>query len=218
MPRMQIDSPYHIGPNNSWLNSAVNEIGGSSRVEDNARLKLSVRLTVNSILRLTLLVASLPVCTAAAADDPGKDFPIQLFLQGCVSSYARESEVASQSMRMGLTEIKGEAASKYLNNQLGRVWRGVVDAKEYAVAFLQNRTCTVFVHNGNGARIRAGVESWLPPADTGIEVTRTNLQAPAGLTSVAYFMRGGKINEQWVLTIASSPDASLRAMITYESQ
>lgn len=173
---------------------------------------------MNSVLRLTLLVASLAGCTAVAADDPGKDFPIQLFLQGCVSSYARESEVAAQSIRMGLAEVKGEAASKYLNHQPGRVWRGVVDAKEYAVALVQNRICTVFIHNGNGARIRAGVESWLPPTDSGIVVTRKDLEAPAGLTSVAYLMRGGKIKEQWVLTVASATDTPLRAMITYENQ
>ncbi|MCL4781274.1 MAG: hypothetical protein KJ049_13870 [Gammaproteobacteria bacterium] len=168
----------------------------------------------NSVLLAVLCLAPL----ATAADDPGKDFSIQLFLQACVSSYSHASQVAAQSKAMGLAEIKGDAAASYLSGKSGRVWFGQNESGAFAVSLLREGLCSVFVHKGDGERIRAGFESWLPPPDSGITVASENIQSPPGLTTTAYTLRGGKVKEQWVLTIASAPESQLRAIMSYASQ
>jgi len=168
-----------------------------------------------------LIFASLPGLFAAsvtsASDDAGMDYPIQLFLRACVSSYSHTEQVAAEAQKMGLDEISGDAASNYLNGRSGRVWYGKNESGAVAVSLLSNGLCTVFMHNGDEERIRAGVESWLPPVGLGIHVSRENLASPKGLTTTAFTMTGGKVREQWVLTIASAPESPLRAMLSYRS-
>ena len=170
---------------------------------------------------LLLPVFALGSCLATVAwakDDPGKDFPMRLILQACVSTYAHASRVAAQSRQMGLAEITGDSAARYLSGHAGRVWSGENDSGAFAVSLLRGGACTVFVHKGDAERIRQGFESWLPPADSGITIAREHLQSPPGLTSTAYTMRGGKVREMWVLTIASAPDSPMRAIISYHGQ
>lgn len=155
---------------------------------------------------------------ASASDDPGKDYAIQLFLQACVSSYSHAAQVAAEARKMDLSEVKGDAAARYLNGQSGRVWYGENDSGVFAVSLLGNGLCTVFVHEGDGARIRAGFESWLPPSGSGISVSKENIQSPPGVVTTAFTMRGGKVNEQWILTVASAPEAPLRAIMSYAPQ
>jgi hypothetical protein len=174
---------------------------------------------MNTTLRTTAALLGLSLASVAVAtDDPGKDFSIQLFLNACVTSYAHASAVAAQSKEMGLAETTGDVAASYLGGRPGRVWYGENDSGAFAVSLLSNGLCTVFAHKGNGERIRAGLESWLPPTESAITVARDNIQSPPGLTSTAYTLRGGKVREQWVLTVALAPESPMRASMSYEAQ
>jgi hypothetical protein len=152
---------------------------------------------------------------AMAEDDPGQEYSVQLFLNACVSTYAHEMDVAAQAKGMGLAEITGDAAGSYLDGKTGRVWFGKNGSGIFAVSLLHNGLCTVFAHSGDGDRIRIGLESWLPPANSGVSVSKENIPAPPGITSTSYRLRGGKVREQWVLSISSTSGSALRAIMSY---
>jgi hypothetical protein len=170
-----------------------------------------IRILVSCI---ALLISS----SAVAGDSPSKVFPVQLFLQACVSSYAQVDAVSSRSKKMSLSEITGDPATKYLKGRSGRVWYGQNVSGAYAVSLLDNGLCSVFVHAGDAAQLRSAFESWLPPEETGITVAKEAIPASPGLTSTSYMLRGGNVRETWVLTVASAPEVALRAVMSYANQ
>ena len=117
---------------------------------------------------------------------------------------------------MGLDELKGDKAGKYLGGQQGRVWYGENKSGGFALTLLHAGLCTVVVHNGDGDRIRTGFESWLPPSDSGITVKTEDISSQPGLTSTSYTIHGGKINEMWTLSVSSIPESRIRAIMSYE--
>jgi hypothetical protein len=155
---------------------------------------------------------------ASATDDPGKDFGIQLFLNACVTSHAHASGVEAGALKMGLTELKGQAADEYLSGRPGRAWHATISEGAFAVSLLTNGLCSVFIHQGDAQRIRSSFESWLPPLQSGIKVTPTVMPTPAGLSTTSYELRGGKVNETWVITLATRPEMRLRAIMSYEGR
>ena len=168
------------------------------------------------ILRVSVIFACVCISTNAFAGDPGEDFSIQLFLKACVTSFAYAPKVALEAQAMGLDEIEGDKAAKYLGGQLGRVWYVENNSGAFALTLLNAGLCTVIVHNGDGKRIRAGFESWLPPSDSGITVKTEDISSQPGLTSTSYTIHGGKINEMWTLSVSSITESQIRAIMSYE--
>lgn len=157
------------------------------------------------------LLPSIAVCS----EDASQNLAIQLFIQACVVTYAHAPEVESVVAKFGLTEIAGADAQQYLVGQPGRAWRGSVNLDPYAVTLLPNGLCTVFVHAGDTTQIHSAVESWLPPTSSGIAISRENLSSRPDLTTTAYELRGGQVQERWVITISSDPNSSLRAVLSW---
>jgi hypothetical protein len=181
-------------------------------------------LTKNRMRRFLQMLGF--VCVAGMAsgdplapDDPGMDFPIQLFVRACVASYSRAADVAAQASAMGLAKLNGDAAAKYLHDHSGQAWFRDTDDDSVALSLLPNGLCTVFVHRGEGERLEQGFKAWLPPADSGVTYTSEVIPSELGLTTTAYTIsyRKGK-KEMWVLTISSVPEALIRAIISYQGQ
>jgi hypothetical protein len=168
------------------------------------------------IIRVSVIFASFSISTHALADDPGGDFSVQLFLKTCVTSFAYAPKVALEAQAMGLDELTGNKADKYLGGQHGRVWYVENNSGAFALTLLRAGLCTVIVHDGDGERIRAGFESWLPPSDSGITVKTEDISSQPGLTSTSYTIHGGKINEMWTLSVSSIPESRIRAIMSYE--
>jgi hypothetical protein len=167
-------------------------------------------------LAFRLLVCTcLPVAVVAAVDDPGADPGVQLFLQACATTYAHPAEVAKVAAKFGLTEVPASDAQQYLMSKRGRAWRGTIKSKAYAVTALDIGLCTVLLYDGDAARIQAGVASWLPPDGAGVAVKRADISAPPGLSTVNYELRGGNVQERWVVTISSDPSSKVRAMLSW---
>lgn len=152
---------------------------------------------------------------ACSSDDHGQHAPIQLFLKACAITYAHESQVSSALTELGFTELKGVDADQYLLGKPGRAWYGMIESNPYGVALQPNGLCTVFVHVGNASQIQSAVETWLPPASTGISVKKEDLTAQPGLKTTAYELRGGKVRERWVVSIADDPASPVRALISW---
>ncbi len=91
-----------------------------------------------------------------------------------------------------------------------------MQGKAYAVESEPNGVCTLAVHEGDPAEIRAAVEAWLPSPKSGLSVSKQ--EAPptdAGLQTTNYEFRGGKVAERWVLTVSSVRESSLRALLSW---
>jgi hypothetical protein len=162
------------------------------------------------------LVASLVASGSARAADPASREPtIQLFLQVCATSYAHAELVETGVRLFGLREVFGESAEFYLRGAQGRVWAGIVESKRFAVALRPEVLCTVIAHDGSGPEIRAAVESWVPPPESGIAVKKDVVPSPANLESTSYELRGGKVRERWMITISSDPNSHTRAMLSW---
>ena len=162
------------------------------------------------------LVASLFVSGGARGADEGSREPtIQLFLQICAVSYAHTELVEDGVRLFGLRELHGDSAKFYLRTDQGRVWAGTVQSKRFAVALRPAALCTVIAHDGSGPEVKAAVESWMPPPESGIGVKKEVMPSPANLETVSYELRGGKVRERWLISISSDPASHTRAMLSW---
>jgi len=169
----------------------------------------------HTLKRVLALGALLIPLMASGAEEPLKDPTIRLFLQICAATYAHTPEVAQVAEEAGLDELPGREAIRFLAGHPGRAWRGAIDARTYAVAVEPNGLCSVFAFTGDAAKLQAAVEASLPPASTGIVVQREDLTMRPDLKSTSYELRGGKVQERWVVTIATDPAAPLRAILSW---
>lgn len=167
--------------------------------------------------RVPLLIALLLPGLAGAANGPLKDPAIQLFLEACAVTYAHEAAVEKVVAEKGFQEMAGTDALRYLARNPGRAWAGEIDTGRYAVTLQPNGLCTVFVHSGDATQLQAAVEAWLPPAATGVKVTKQDLGASGSLHTTAYELRGGKVRERWVITLSDEPNSKLRALFSWNA-
>ena len=161
------------------------------------------------------IVALIVPSLAWAVDDPKQHASIQLFLKACAITYAHETQVANVMTELGFSEIAEAAADQYLVGRPGRAWRGMIDSNAYGVAIQPNGLCTVFVHAGDATQIQSAVESWLPPASSDITLKTEDLTTQPGLKTTAYELRGGKVQERWVVTISSGLTPPVRALLSW---
>jgi hypothetical protein len=141
---------------------------------------------------------------------------VKVFLTACVTSYAKPAAVAEQAQLLGLTEIEGAVADSYLTGRAGKAWQGQIEQNIYAITLLADGSCSVFAQEGDAKQLREAVESWLPPAESGISIAREQVAAPQGLQSFRYVLHGGNVHEEWTLTVCmvDLPNP-LRAIVTY---
>ena len=166
-------------------------------------------------ISLITLCALLTPLASIGEDNSTNKSPIKLFLQVCAATYAHASQVDKAAIDIGLNEITGNEAKQYLMNNPGKVWKGLDNSLPYAVTLMPNGLCTVLVYKGDAEDIQKSVDWWLPPEATGIVVKKEEIPSPLNLTTTAYELRGGKVNERWVITISSDPNSQLRAMLSW---
>ncbi|MGY1426501.1 NMCC_0638 family (lipo)protein [Lysobacter sp. A289] len=163
-----------------------------------------------------IAAVSLSVLTHSAHASPSTDPFVKIFLSACVVSHAQPAAVSEEAQRLGLKEIEDEVADRYLVELPGRAWRGDVDGNTYAVAVRFDGSCSVFVQEGNVEQLQEAIESWLPPAGSGISIARDQPSAPQGLQSFRYVMQGRRVHEEWLLTVSHVDlPLPLRAIVTY---
>jgi hypothetical protein len=159
---------------------------------------------------------ALGVLARPAIAGPSKDPFVQAFLTACVASYSEPAAVAKEAKHLRYEEVTGEAANRYLSGHPGRVWVRREPTNAYAISLLTDGSCSVFVQEGDAEHLQAAVESWLPPPQSRIAVAKEQLAAPEGLRTFRYTMRGGKVREEWTLTLCvMNLRDPLRAIITY---
>lgn len=152
----------------------------------------------------------------AHADDPLRHPSIQLFLQICVATHGQPAGVAYEAAKSSFTELPQTETWKYLADRPGKAWRGKVRGATYAIASEPSGLCTVAVHSGEATEVRAAVEAWLPPPESGVSVKKEQVpQTDPGLETTSYELRGGEVHERWILTISTASDSSLRALLTW---
>ena len=167
--------------------------------------------TLNAIAALALGLATQSASAQASTIPFAK-----IFMSACVAGYGHPQAVSDQARRLGLLEIEGEAADQYLAGHSGRAWRGKVDGGNYAVSVLADGSCSVFAHEGSAKALREAIESWLPPPNSGFVAVKERPSAGQGLESFRYVMRGGKVHEEWFLTVTDVDlPKPLRAIVTY---
>lgn len=137
-------------------------------------------------------------------------------MTACVASYAQPQAVSQQAREIGLLEVQGSDADRYLAGHVGRAWQGQVEGGSYGISLMADGTCSVIAHEGSAKELRGAIESWLPPSNIGITVVKERPGAAQGLQSFRYIIRGGKVHEEWFLTVteADLPEEP-RAIVTY---
>lgn len=129
--------------------------------------------------------------------------------------YTHEELVQREIRDLGFREVQGVDASKYLGGASGRVWAGTIQSKRYVVALRPEVLCTVIAHDGNSAEIKAAVKSWLPPPNSGVSVRTETFPSNEALETTVYELRGGKVQERWVVTTSSDPSSATKAMLSW---
>jgi len=162
-----------------------------------------------------ILAALLAASGVQGADGASQEPTIKLFLQACAIPYTHLELVEEEVHDLGFAELHGEAAKAYLGGARGRVWAGKLQSKRYAVALRPEVLCTVIAHDGSSAEIKAGVEAWLPPPNLGVSVKSEVTPVSDSLETTVYELRGGKLQERWVVTISSDPASETRAMLSW---
>jgi len=166
---------------------------------------------------VALILTQKSWAAAPMRDDPGQHPAVQLFLNACASSYAHLEQVASETAKVGLKELSSSEAGSYsyLVGTSGRAWRGNVGNDSYVVALAPERLCCVVVHQGDAKAIFSGLESWLPPKDSGVSIKKRVSAVRDGTTTTSYQLYGGEVHEQWVITTSSNPASPIRAIISW---
>ena len=138
-----------------------------------------------------------------------------VFLQACAIPYTHLAQVEAEVRDLGFAEVTGDAATRYLGGATGRVWSGTYKARRFVVALRPEILCTVIALDGEAASIKAAVESWLPPSESGVSFKKQTIPAPAPLETTSYELRGGKVRERWVVTTSSDSASQTRAMLSW---
>jgi hypothetical protein len=172
-------------------------------------------MTRIAIAIATSLLATALKAASPAVDDPGQHPLIQTFLNACAVTYAHAAGVADFAKANGFDEIRGGDAESYLGGQSGRVWRGQIAGGTYAIALNPNGLCSVVAHQGDAKQVLTAVESWLPPRESGISVTKQTSDARDDKITTSYQLRGAEVREQWVVTISSNPASRIRAILSW---
>ena len=165
--------------------------------------------------RAFILVALLVAAGARGADGASQEPTIQLFLQACAIPYTHLALVEMEVRDLGFAELAGGIARQYLGGSPGRAWAGRIQSKRFVVALRPEVLCTVIAHDGTPGDIKAAVESWLPSPSAGVSVTKEVAPSSGALETTMYELRGGKVQERWVVTISSEPSSETRAMLSW---
>ena len=146
-----------------------------------------------------------------------KSFPIQLFMNICVISRGDRTVIANRSKKFRLTEAPPNVASRYLSGHKGKVWGMKNEYGFFVVSSLSNGLCSVFIHRGNTGQLKASMESWLLPKNTGITYTKDSINKKGLNTTTYKIFRGSQALEQWVITIPKNINGNLKAIMSYQA-
>lgn len=167
-------------------------------------------------LHLAATIGIVLIASSALGVDRGsRDPSIQLFLRVCAIPYAHAELVEREIREFGFTEIHGADAEWYLDGAPGRVWAGTIHSKRYAIALHPETLCTVIAHDGDSTEIKAAVKSWLPPPDSGVSVRTEAMPSPEGLDTTLYELKGGNVQERWIVTTSTDPASPTKAMLSW---
>jgi hypothetical protein len=153
--------------------------------------------------------------TVIAADEGRDDPTMSLFLQACAIPYTHTQLVETELRKLGFNELQADLAKPYLGGAPGKAWAGLFQARRFIVALRPESLCTVIAFDGDSSAIKAAVESWLPPPESGVTAKKLPGQAPPGLETATYELRGGKVRERWVVTVSSDPASQTKAMLSW---
>lgn len=174
----------------------------------------------NAILAV-LLALLLPSAATAHADSEGSSLrgavPVQLFMQICVVGRRDPGVAARHAEENGFEVATEELARKYLGESHGRAWWRKDERGEFGVALLDNRLCSVFIHQGDPLTLQKSMESWLPPEESGFTFKKVRMPQTGSLETTAYrIYRSDELIEQWLITTNAQPESQLVAIMSYQ--
>lgn len=169
------------------------------------------------------LITSLSGCVTSQDNDDAQalrmSLPIQIFMKTCVSGRANPIAVAYHAQEMGFSPAEEELAQKYAAGKKGSfAWQLQSDEGMFGLGVTENTLCSVFVHQGDPEKLRASMEAWLPPENSGFSYEKEFVSHAGPLSTTVYrLFRSGQLIEQWVITTSSEPNGELVAIMSYNT-
>ncbi|BCV36684.1 MULTISPECIES: NMCC_0638 family (lipo)protein [Shewanella] len=146
-----------------------------------------------------------------------KSTPIQLFMGTCVVGRQSPAALEESAKRKGFVLAPKQIAQNYLKGNAGKAWHLNNSEGSFGLALLQNKLCSVYVHQGDPNTIQASMEAWLPPKGSGFTYKKELISQSANLSTTSYTLyQGSSFLEQWVITINSAKPSDLVAVMSYK--
>jgi len=147
-----------------------------------------------------------------------KTTPIQLFMGTCVVGRQSTEALEHSAMESGFIKAPDNIANDYLKDNAGQAWLLSNADGRFGLTLLENKLCSVFVHQGNPSEIQKSMEAWLPPEGSGFTYKKQLLPQTGRLTTTSYtIFRNGAAIEQWVITIDGVQPTNMVAILSYSS-
>ncbi len=146
-----------------------------------------------------------------------KSTPIQLFMGTCVGGRNSPTALEQSAIREGFKTAPVEIAQKYLKSNKGKAWYLNNNEGRFGLSLLNNKFCSVYVHQGDPLAIQASMEAWLPPTSSGFTYKKELISQSGSLTTTSYTLfRGSNFLEQWIITTNNVKNSNLVAILSYQ--
>ncbi|MFY8299893.1 NMCC_0638 family (lipo)protein [Pseudoalteromonas sp. SS15] len=168
----------------------------------------------------TLLLSTVGCKSTTEKEDKGlalrKSTPIQLFMGTCVVGRQSSKALEQLANREGFVIAPEQIAQNYLKGNAGKAWHLNNDDGDFGLVLLENRLCSVFIHQGEPKTIQASMEAWLPPKNSGFTYKKELVSQSGSLTTTSYTLyQGNSFLEQWVITVNNAKPSNLVAIMSY---
>jgi len=165
--------------------------------------------------------AEAPAVTGTESVAVSKMAPVvALFDAVCVQTRGLPTLVATAARQQGLVPAAADSSLRYLRGRDGQVWETMGQAT-MAVAVTHEGLCSTFTRSGDGQRISTDLRGLISTAGTSGDarvVEEPQNSAPGIETTAFQIYRAERLDASWVMTVASAPDAGMRAMLTFEAK
>lgn len=117
----------------------------------------------------------------------------------------------------GFASAPENIAENYLKGNAGKAWYLSNSEGNFGLALLQNKLCSVYIHQGDPDTIKASMEAWLPPKGSGFTYKKEIISQSVNLTTTSYTLfQGSNFLEQWVITTNGAKPSNLVAVMSYQ--
>lgn len=176
---------------------------------------------VKFFIIVVLLISIVGCNSTPVKEDQGltlrKSTPIQLFMGTCVVGRQSPAALEELAKRKGFVSAPKNIAESYLKGHTGQAWHLSNSEGNFGLALLQNKLCSVYIHQGDPSTIQASMEAWLPPKGSGFTYKKEIVSQAGDLTTTSYTLfQGSNFLEQWVITTNSAKPSNLVAVMSYQ--